>query len=202
MSLIRRAVGWEKKRRFGIEFADVRVSASRLSALGVAIGADPLPYRLDYTLETRRRFITSRLRLTARGDGWRRRLDLRRSPTGDWSAIAEAEGDAPLPPPGGDPAPLAGALDCDLGLSPLTNSMPVLRHHLLHGGGPLEFRMAWVSVPDLGLHALPQRYTFLRREGDRSIVRYENADSSFTSDLTFDQDGLVIDYPQLGHRLI
>jgi hypothetical protein len=110
-------------------------------------------------------------------------------------------GDAPLPPPGGDFQLLSGALDCDLGLSPLTNSMPVLRHALLRGGGPVDFQMAWVSVPDLGIWASSQRYMFLRSIKEQHVVRFEDADDGFTADLTFDKDGLVVDYPGLAHRL-
>ena len=51
-----------------------------------------------------------------------------------------------------------GALDCDLGLSPLTNFMPIRRRRLLDGGEAHEFLMAWVSVPDLGVHRSEQRY--------------------------------------------
>jgi hypothetical protein len=98
-------------------------------------------------------------------------------------------------------APLNAALDCDLGLSPTTNSMPVLRHKLLAGGGPIDFLMAWVSVPDLSVRASAQRYTFVRVESGTVVVRYESTDSGFTADLTFDQDGLVIDYPGIGRRL-
>jgi hypothetical protein len=196
-----RRLAWIKEQRYGLEFADVRLSRQRLAATGVAIGAEPLPYRLDYRLETRRGFLTARLRVTTRGEGWQRALDLRRSPAGSWSVEAQAAGEAPLSPPGGAGAALSGALDCDLGLSPLTNSMPVLRHRLLEGGGALDFEMAWVSVPDLAVQAAGQRYTFLRRERERTVIRYENADGSFQSDLVFDADGLVLDYPQLARRL-
>src|SRR5262245_1895439 len=114
-----RAVAWQRDGTFGAEFAEVTLAPTRLSAVGVALGADPLPYRLDYRLETRRGYVTGRLRVTARGDGWRRTLDLRRAPSGVWQFDTETEGEAPMPPAGGDPSPLAGALDCDLGLSPL-----------------------------------------------------------------------------------
>lgn len=196
-----RTVAWLKEAPFGVELAEVVLGRHRLSAAGVAIGTDPAPYRLDYRLETRRGFVTARLRVTARGEGWRRRLDLRRAGSGDWSALAEAAGDAPLAPPGVD-APLpAGALDCDLGLSPLTNSMPVLRHGLSRGGGPLDVHVAWVSVPDLRVYASAQRYTFVRARGGGSVIRFETADDGFVADLTFDADGLVIRYPTLARRL-
>jgi hypothetical protein len=93
-----------------------------------------------------------------------------------------------------------GALDCDLGRSPLTNSMTVLRHNLLAGGSPVDFVVAWVSVPDLSVYASKQRYTFLRHEGERRIIRFED-DSGFTADIIFDNDGLVLDYPGLARRL-
>ena len=176
------------------------LAANRLTANGIAIGSKPVGYRLDYKLETKQEFITSGLLVVARGEGWRRRLDLRRLKSGRWTARTRAEGELDMPAPGGDMARLVGALDCDLAWSPLTNSMPVLRHGLLDGGGPIDFVMAWVSVPDLSVHASRQRYTFVRKEGDLAVIRYESRDSTFAAEVTFDSDGLVVDYPGIGHR--
>ena len=192
---------WAKTDPFGVEFATVALTAHRLSAVGVAIGGDTEPYRLDYAVETRRGFVTSRLRVAARGAGWRRSLDLRRSPSGRWSVAAAAAGDRPAQPPGGDAVGLADAFDCDLGLSPLTNSLPVLRLALLAGGGPIDVSAAWVSVPDLAVRRSEQRYSFLRHDADRAVVRFEEIASGFVADLTIDRDGLVLDYPGLARRL-
>jgi hypothetical protein len=191
----------------GAEFADVLIApglgaANRLTASGMAIGSKPMGYRLDYKLETKSEFITSGLLVVARGEGWRRRLDLRRLRSGTWSARTKVEGDVDLPAPGGDMTEFDGALDCDLALSPLTNSMPVLRHGLLEGGGPVNLLMAWVSVPDLSVHASRQRYTFLRQSGGVSVVRYESESRDFVAEVTFDADGLVIDYPGIGRRAL
>jgi hypothetical protein len=101
-----------KDEPFGVEFADIALAERRLDAEGVAIGAGPVPYRLDYVLETAPGFVTSRLRVSSRGEGWRRTLDLRRDAAGVWSIAADEEGEADLPSPGGDPTTLAGALDC------------------------------------------------------------------------------------------
>jgi hypothetical protein len=92
------------------------------------------------------------LLVTTRGEGWSRKLDLRRTRAGRWSVRTSTSGAVDLPPPGGDVTHFAESLDCDLALSPLTNAMPVLRHGLLENGGPLDFVMAWVSVPDLSVH--------------------------------------------------
>jgi uncharacterized protein len=72
---------------------------------------------------------------------------------------------------------------------------------LLEIGGPVDLKMARVSAPDLGIHPSEQRYTFARPERGRTVIRYENADGSFAADLTFDQEGLVIDYPRIGRRI-
>jgi hypothetical protein len=107
-----------------------------------------------------------------------------------------------MPAPGGDMNAVDKALDCDLALSPLTNSMPVLRHGLLEGGGPVDLVMAWVSVPDLSVHASHHRYTFLRKSDEISVVRYESESRDFVAELTFDADGLVVDYPGIGRRAL
>jgi hypothetical protein len=52
------------------------------------------------------------------------------------------------------------------------------------------------------VHASRQRYTFLRQSGGVSVVRYESESRDFVADLTFDGDGLVIDYPGIGRRAV
>ena len=198
---VRRAVAWVKDDPFGVEFAEIEIRRDHFQAQGVAVGSTPLPYRLDYELETATDFITSRLRVTSRGEAWRRDLDLRRDAHGAWSIAADQEGQIDLPPAGGDPATLTGALDCDLGLSPVTNMMPILRHGLLDGGVPIELTMAWVAVPALAVQADGQRYRHLRSTADHHVIRYEAVDGSFAADITVDADAVVIDYPGIARRL-
>jgi hypothetical protein len=197
----RRAVAWVKDDPYGVEFAEIALAPQRVSAEGVAIAATPVPYRLDYVLETAPGYLTSRLWVESRGEGWRRTLELQREGSGVWTATADEEGRLDLPPAGGDPATFAAALDCDLALSPVTNLMPILRHELLAGGDPIELTMAWVSVPDLSVRGDGQRYAFLRTALDRHVVRYTASDGTFAADITLDSDGIVIDYPGIARRL-
>ena len=199
--MARRSIVWVKEDPLGAEFADVDIARGRLTAAGIAIGSHPVGYRLDYKLETRTRYVTSGLLVEARGQGWRRKLDLRLLGSGKWTARTSARGNVDLPPPGGDMTLFGEALDCDLALSPLTNSMPVLRHGLLESGGPLEFLMAWVSVPDLRVMPSRQRYSFLRRSGYLSVIRYESSSRDFVADLGFDHDGLCLSYPGIGRAV-
>jgi uncharacterized protein len=192
---------WAKDPPFGAELAEVTVGAGTFSATGIAIGAHPVPYRLQYRLTTGDGYTTRRLLVRSRSLGWRRALDLRREEAGWWTCRTSAAGAPNLPPPGGDAEAVSGALDCDLGLSPLTNSMPVLRHRLHEGGGPLDFVMAWVSVPDLAIRRSHQRYTYVRADNARSIVRYESLDAPFVAEIVFDRLGIVLDYPGIARHI-
>jgi hypothetical protein len=190
------AITWIKPA--GAEYASVRFGPGMLYASGMAVGASPVPYQLGYTLSCGDDYVTRDLSVHAHGEEWSRSLRLSRDKSGRWQVTADAEGEVDLPPPGGDPAAFAAALDCDLGECPVTNTMPVLRHRLLAGGEPVEFLMAWVSVPDLSVRASVQRYTFLRRAGDGAVVNYSAG--AFSADVTFDAAGLVVDYPGMATR--
>lgn len=179
----------------------VEFGPGSLRASGTQLGIEPVPYRLDYELEVDGGWITRRLRVSAAGADWTRELDLRHDGGGGWTAEAAEEGAVRLPPPGGDVAAVKGALDCDLGLCPLTNVMPVRRHDLHLRPGEVDFLMAWVSVPDLGLYPSRQRYEHVGRRDDRSVVRYVGEQRSFVGELELDQDGLVLLYPELARRL-
>jgi hypothetical protein len=186
---------WTGTDEWRAEAAHVQQGEGRFRATGTQLGISPVPYRVDYVLETDQAWVTRTLEVTADGDGWRRSLLLTREPHGRWTAQADADGAVDLPVPGGDTAGLDDAVDCDLGLSPLSNSMPILRHGLHHRSGAVECTMAWVSVPDLSLHRSLQRYEQVRTTSTGAVVRFSSGD--FTADLLVDTAGFVVDYPEL-----
>jgi hypothetical protein len=195
--------GWDDG--WHAEAARVDLEESGLRATGTQLGVNPVPYRLEYRLDAGGEgFVTRSLRVEASGVGWERRLRLERDESGEWAVEVGGEGEVDLPAPGGDAEALAGALDCDLGFSPLTNAMPVRRHALHERPGEVDFLMAWVSVPDLAVEPLAQRYTHLSREADGAVVRYESVEDGrvvFRQDLQLDADALVRVYPQLARRV-
>lgn len=200
---MRRLALWSGIDAWRAEAASVDLTTDGVWATGTQLGATPIPYRLEYELDAREGFVTRTLRLEATGAAWARRLRLSRDEDGAWRGEAEHEGDADLPPGGGDTDELRGALDCDLALSPLTNLMPILRHGLHQRPGRIEFLMAWVSVPDLGIHPSRQRYEHVRRDAEGAVVRFTElgVTPGFEADLTLDTDGLVVRYPDLARRV-
>jgi len=199
-----RLVTWRGTDDWRAETASVLLGADALFASGTQIGADPVAYRLDYQLDAPG-FVTHSLGVTVTGDDWSRMLILRHDGAGAWTVEASADGEpgAELAPPGGDASQLTGAVDCDLGLSPLTNLMPIRRAGLHLRGGAEDFLMAWVSVPDLEVFASAQRYEHVRTTDAGSVVRFVDRGrfAGFTADLELDADGLVVRYPQLAERV-
>jgi uncharacterized protein len=194
---------WRGVDEWRTEVAAIELRPAGIEATGTQIGVDPVPYRLDYRLSAPDDFVTRRLELRTEGTGWRRELELRHDGNGSWTARVATYGSVDLPAPGGDTEPLTGALDCDLGFSPLTNLLPVRRHGLDHRAGAADFLMAWVSVPDLAVVASAQRYEHIRRTREGAVVRYVDRGlfPGFTADLRLDRSGLVLVYPELAERV-
>ncbi|MGN6324823.1 putative glycolipid-binding domain-containing protein [Pseudolysinimonas sp.] len=93
-------------------------------------------------------------------------------------------------------ADLAEAVDLDLAISPLTNTLPIRRLDL-GIDDEADIVAAYVSFPDLEIVADPQRYTRL----DEDAYVYESLDSDFEAELTVDAAGFVLEYPGLFERL-
>jgi uncharacterized protein len=196
-----RTVAWVKDDPPGTEWCRVELGADSLRARGVAIGFLPVGYRLDYELETTAGWVTTRFVATTEGEGWSRRLDLRRTPDGTWDADHAADGELTGAEPGGDMQSLTGADDVDLQYSPLTNLMPARRLGLDQVGASRELTMAWISVPDLAIHADGQRYTIVPPTADGAPqARFDAVDESFAAVITYDADGLAVDYPGIARR--
>jgi hypothetical protein len=72
--------------------------------------------------------------------------------------------------------------------------MPVLREGLLAAGAaPADFVIAWVAVPGLTVHRSDQRYEPI----DERHVRYVGVTTDFVAELEYDDDGLVLNYPEM-----
>lgn len=190
-----------------LEAAVVTLAPDRLDALGTSRTTD---YVTSWALETGQDWVTSRLSVSVAGRGFTRWLVLEREGDGSWTTETYAHGDADyhgerMPQPGAaHPETLDGALDCDLALCPVTNTMPILRLGARDGLPETELTMAWVALPSLSVVASRQAYAAAEPfdpASGRSVVRYRSVGSGFTADLTVDEDGLVIDYPRLARRI-
>jgi hypothetical protein len=188
-----RTLLWQRYDGRGSELCSVDVRSDRLTAYGTALGLAELAYRIDYRVETSAGFATSSCEVHATGAGWSRRLVLRGHGAGHWEVDASATGPVAMAPPGGASAMLAGALDIDIGYSPMTNTLPVRRLALpdAPAGEAYDVVVAWIDVPSLVVQPMRQTYTALGADAARFSA------SGFSAELALDDLGLVTDYPEL-----
>jgi hypothetical protein len=190
---------WRGVEEWLTESAAVDLRGGGLSATGMQLGAEPAPFRVDYRLEAPE-FVTRELELTASAEGWRRHLLLRHDGDRAWGAEVDDQGDVPGGRWDGSLPDLSEALDIDIQNSPLTNTMPILRHGFQREGSR-NFVMAFVTTPSLRVEASPQRYEHVRTTDTGSVVRYISRDGDFTAELELDTDGLLVFYPRLARRV-
>jgi hypothetical protein len=178
-----------------VDRANVTITADGMFAFGTTTSDT---FATAWRLDIDAGWVTRRLEVASRGLDWSRNLVLIRDADGVWSSHADATGDADLPPPGlPDPTIVSGAEDCDLGLCPLTNAMPIRRLGLLEHSVPeTPMTMAWVDVPSLHVSRSVQVYA----SAGRGRVRFRTADGSFQAELDVDRDGIVRNYPELAVR--
>ncbi len=190
-----RLVAWRGPEPDRVDATRVVLEADRLRARGTSCAPD---YVLTYRLDTGPGWVTRELDVHVIGALGERRLELRRDDGGEWTARRWVDGrPAPVPLPA-----LADALDCDLGLCPLTNSMPVLRAGLLRSPKARhQITAAWVDVPELVVHASVQHYGPAEPTDGGGVAVAFRADG-FETTIELDAAGLVVTYPHIGRRLV
>jgi len=91
-------------------------------------------------------------------------------------------------------AAVEGCIDIDLNFSPATNLLPIKRSQLAVGD-EVSVRAAWLRFPSFELELLEQTYA----RTNESTYNYRSA-TGFEASITVDENGLVVDYPNVWAR--
>ncbi|MDL5514883.1 putative glycolipid-binding domain-containing protein [Arenibacter sp. M-2] len=91
---------------------------------------------------------------------------------------------------------LNNCTDIDISLTPFTNTLPINRLGLAVGESK-EIEVVYFELPANKFSPVQQRYTNL----GNGIYKYESLVSGFTANLQVDKDGLVLNYPDIWHRV-
>jgi uncharacterized protein len=83
-------------------------------------------------------------------------------------------------------------IDIDLSLSPFTNTLPINRLKL-ETGTPCQILVIYFDLLGNAVNPMFQKYT--RLSADK--FKYESVGDDFESEISVDEFGFVIDYPQL-----
>lgn len=141
--------------------------------------------RGGYTLVVDKEFRTLEIRIMAEQEpGSMAALHLLANGEGVWTDADERR----IPS-------LDGVIDVEIQWSPLTNTLPVRRLDL-KSGDERDISVAYIAMPSLELRRSEQRYTRI----DASTVRYTSQGGDFTADIEVDEDGVVLQYPELFAR--
>jgi hypothetical protein len=133
--------------------------------------------------------------------GWATRSARVRSRTtsGDRETALEADGAGEWRVDG-EPAPaIAGCLDVDLEGSAFTNALPIQRLALAVGERAAA-PAAYVRALDLSVERLEQTYARLEDDGRRQRYDYASPRFEYEGVLTYDEHGLVLEYPGIAVR--
>ena len=176
---------WNKDRE-GMGLEHLLLSEYLADSVVLAFDEEHGPFRLTYRLTWGESWQLRDAELVVVTERYTRSLSLRTDGEGHWR--------------GGDGRTiddLNGCMDVDIWPTPFTNSFPIRREPMTVGERR-EFKMAWICAPDLAVVSQPQAYTRLAER----LYLFENLDGSgFRAELPVDEDGIVIDYPDLFRRV-
>ncbi|RKT52043.1 putative glycolipid-binding domain-containing protein [Saccharothrix australiensis] len=100
---------------------------------------------------------------------------------------------------GAERADFDGAVDVDVQFAVLFNAIPIRRLGLQREAGEHELPVVYVTLPDLSVRLVRQKYRTVSVGDEQSVVSFESGD--FQQDITVDGTGLVIDYPRVARRI-
>jgi hypothetical protein len=181
-----RTVRWRPLDDIGLEHLTVGADNGKIVARSVAIWQrNGTQYGMHYTLTCDADWAIRQLSIEST-EG--RTLRLMTDGKGNWTDSAGRQ----LPA-------FDGCLDVDVSGTPFTNTLPIRRLGLESSHGLLEVPMLFIPCDTFVPFRNVQRYACLRPD---KLYRFETEDRSFTADLPVDEDGLVLDYPQLFQRVM
>ena len=180
---------WSLLPQPGLEHLHLVADETSVLADGLVLGiTEAAPFRLGYQVRTD-------------GNWTVRECQLRAGGADDLAVRLISDGVGHWTDADGQPQPsLDGCLDVDISVTPFTNTLPI-RRLALAPGQSAELLVAYITVPDLGVRPVRQRYTCLSRTPSGGSYRYEGLESGFRADLAVDGPGLVVDYPDIWQRV-
>lgn len=180
--MLDRIIRWRSLQAPGLEHFRITQMPDAIHAHSILLGEhDGRPFGVHYTAMLSPNWVFRSLDVE-RDDG--QTLALTRDDEGRWTCN------------GVDRPDLAGCVDIDISGSPFTNSLPI-RREMLAPYEPTRFVMAFVPLDSLAPFPDGQVYTDL----GHGKYRYQAEDRSFSAEIQFDEDRLVVSYPPLFERI-
>lgn len=172
-------VRWMSEEHGGLEHLELDASDQGVVAESVLIGGEG---GFMYRIECDSHWRVTRVAIRRAGGAT---LDLLSNAQGNWT---DASGRSRID--------LEGCIDIDISATPFTNTLPIRRLKLKQDERRV-IRVVYIALPEMTAEPVEQAYTRL----EERTYRYEGITSHYTAELPVDEDGLVIDYPELFRRV-
>jgi hypothetical protein len=180
---------WMQWNNLGMEQLHISNNDASITADGVVVSIrDGKPFKIRYQIYTNQDWQVQQLK-TELLDVNGKTLAIHSDGKGQWWQ----DEDIPIPN-------LQGCIDVDLSATPFTNTLAI-RRLALQPGDSCQLAVVYVSVPEMTIQAVPQRYTCLEINSQGGIYKYEALSRNLSVDLLVDRDGLVIEYPKAFRRI-
>jgi hypothetical protein len=199
---MKRQVMWSPWTTPGLEHVRVFSQSDGIVADGLILGvSEEEPFRVRYEIQCDQRWKLRAVHISLLGDvsqpphlmtDGEAGIHLMTDGEGSWTT---GRGEAL--------SSLSGCLDVDISVTPFTNTLPI-RRLSLQSGESATLSIAYISAPRLQLEVTEQRYTCLETTPSGGRYQFESLEQGevvFTAELPVDQDGLVVDYPELFRRV-
>ncbi|RVU01734.1 hypothetical protein EOD41_07175 [Mucilaginibacter limnophilus] len=158
-----------------------RVNTVSAIVLGVI---DNVPFRVNYILHADAKWRTTSFEVSYQLHNNLHKVNYSIDPKGNWTNK-------------GIQYPLyCECAAVDISVTPFTNTLAV-KSLELKAGESKTITVLYIDVVEHQTSVQTQTYTRL----NENTYRFETADKSFTADIIFDDEGLVVNYPQLFERV-
>lgn len=154
-----------------------------------AAGDQPA-FAATYSLATDENGVVSRVSVRSVTVGGERQVILNRFEDGIW-LIDHGRG--------AKRTEFDGAVDVDVAACVLFNALPVRRLGLHHRSGEHDLPIVYVGLPDLSVELVRHNYRSDPVEAGPPVVKFTR--NQRTTELTVDDEGLVVEYPGLARRI-
>lgn len=183
-----REIWWASCEEMGLEHLSLKRDGEKIIAEGFILRVqDGSPFRLSYRIDIDAGWRVREVEVNLQS-GSERQIKLQADGAGNWTDAAS----------GKDLPEFAGCFEVDISATPFTNTLPIKRL-TLEVGESADISVVYFLVPELIVKRSRQRYGKLEKD----LFRFEEKGlfKGFSADLRVDEDGLVIDYPELFRRI-
>ncbi|GAC67705.1 putative glycolipid-binding domain-containing protein [Gordonia soli] len=182
-------ITWRGEGTDRLEQVRVHVSGERIKAYGRIIAAadgEQEAFSASYELVTNDLGVTKRLSVHLVRESGETQIGILRDGEHNW-LIQTSEGTIR--------EDFSEAQDVDLALSPLFNALPIRRRRIAEAAGAVEVPVAYLYLPSSRVEAATLTYTPNSSGGIDVVSPVAN------STITIDDNGFVVDYTDLAHRV-